>query len=334
MGISMKKWYKGDTHLHTTNSDGAMSVDTLISECKKIGLEYMIITDHNYNSVEKSYYDGDMLVIQGQELTHENGHVNVWGEKVPHEPPHQLETADDYADIIAKCKEAGATVSMNHPFCSNCPFLLDMEAYPFDCVEVWNTIQHSDNVKNRDWWVQQLLKGHRIAAVGGSDHHRYYAGISLLAVPTTYVLAEEKTKDAVLQALREGRSVVTNSPKAGMIYLTVGDSQVGDTAKLSDCKTADIKVTKLKKGHRVVIYNNDKIIYKHVAKKYTEEFYASAEITEPGFIRAEIEYDLNPVMDKLMIFGEKTFMGKRGKETDTKKMPTLFWAFTNPIWIE
>ena len=108
MGISMKKWYKGDTHLHTTNSDGAMSVDTLISECKKIGLEYMIITDHNYNSVEKSYYDGDMLVIQGQELTHENGHVNVWGEKVPHEPPHQLETADDYADIIAKCKEAGA----------------------------------------------------------------------------------------------------------------------------------------------------------------------------------------------------------------------------------
>ena len=78
-------------------------------------------------------------------------------------------------------------------------------------------------------------------------------------------------------------------------------------------------MTKLKKGHRVVIYNNDKIIYKHVAKKYTEEFYASAEITEPGFIRAEIEYDLNPVMDKLMIFGEKTFMGKRGKETDTNK---------------
>ena len=51
----MRKWYKGDTHLHTTNSDG------------------------------------NMLIIQGQELTDEPGHVNVWGAKVPHDPPHKLD---------------------------------------------------------------------------------------------------------------------------------------------------------------------------------------------------------------------------------------------------
>lgn len=49
----MKKWYKGDTHLHTTNSDGNMTPEKLISECKKIGLDYMIITDHNYNTIKK-----------------------------------------------------------------------------------------------------------------------------------------------------------------------------------------------------------------------------------------------------------------------------------------
>lgn len=330
----MRTWYKGDTHLHTTNSDGAMSPTYLIEECRKIGLEFMIITDHNFNTLQKSYFDKDMLVIQGQELTHHNGHVNVWGAKVPSEPPHPLETQESFYALLDKCKEAGATVSMNHPFCSNCPFRMVMEDYPFDTVEVWNTIQHADNIKNRDWWVKQLLKGIKIGAIGGSDHHRNYAGISLLASPTTYVLAEEKTEEAILRAMREGRSVVTNSPKSSMIYLTVGEAQLGDTAKLKDNDTAEITVTKLKKGHSVVIYNNEKLIFKFTATKNMENFSATARIEEAGFIRAEIDYTLNPVFDKLMIMGEKAFMGKRGVETQNKKMPELFWAFTNPIWIE
>ena len=239
----MKKWYKGDTHLHTTNSDGNMTPEKLISECKKIGLDYMIITDHNYNTIKKSRFDGDMLIIQGQELTDEPGHVNVWGAKVPHDPPHKLDTVEDYKKLIDASREAGATISLNHPFCSNCPFLLDKDEFKFDTVEVWNTVQHSDNLKNMEWWHEQLLKGNKIMAVGGSDHHRYYGPVSFLAVPTTYVLAEEKTADSILKAIREGRSVVTNSPKSSMIYLTVGSAQVGDTAKLSENDTAEITVS-------------------------------------------------------------------------------------------
>lgn len=330
----MRKWYKGDTHLHTTNSDGAMTASVLIEECRKNGLEFMIITDHNFNTLEKSYFDKDMLVIQGQELTDHLGHINVWGAKVPSEPPHKITTFEEYLELVKECKKVGATVSMNHPFCSNCPFRMDMEAFPFDTVEVWNTLQHADNVKNRNWWVNQLLKGNKIGAVGGSDHHRYYAGISLLAHPTTYVLAEEKTEEAILRAMREGRSVVTNDPKSTMIYLSVGDAQLGDTVKLEDNKTIDITVTKLKKGHSVVIYNNEKVIYKYTATKSIEQFSAKAEIEEAGFIRAEVDYTLNPLFDKLMMLGEKAFMGKRGVKTDNKKMPELFWAFTNPIWVE
>lgn len=330
----MKKWYKGDTHLHTTNSDGNMSLQTLISECKKIGLEYIMITDHNFNSVPSSYFDDDLLVIQGQELTNEPGHVNVWGKKVPHEPPHKLDTFEDYDLLIKMCKDVGATVSLNHPFCSNCPFLLEKEKFPFDCVEVWNTIQHADNIKNRDWWVEQLMSGKRLAAVGGSDHHRYYGPISLLASPTTYVLAENKTADSILTAIKEGRSVVTNSPKSSMMYLSVGDAQVGDTVSLSKSSHAHIKVTKLKKGHSVVVYNNKKVIYKYKAKKYIDVFEADIKIEETGFIRAEIQYDLGPILEKLMLFGEKKFMSNRGKTSPNKKMPTLFWAFTNPIYID
>ena len=97
-----RKWFKGDTHLHTINSDGVLTKGQLVEYCKKQGLNFIIITDHNYNTVEKSYYDDDMLVIQGQELTDDNGHVNIWGTKVPEEPPYTLNTREDYEKIMSK----------------------------------------------------------------------------------------------------------------------------------------------------------------------------------------------------------------------------------------
>lgn len=324
-----RQWYKGDTHLHTTLSwDGHHTKGQLVEMCKKKGLDFMIITDHNNNSVEKSYNDGDMLVIQGQELTDEPGHVNVWGKKVPDEPSFTLRTAEDYAGVIQRCKEAGATVSANHPFCSNCPFRLNLEDYPFDCVEVWNTIQHSDNMKNRDWWVGQLLKGNRIGAVGGSDFHRDQFGISLLAMPTTIVHAKSNTEEDILTAMREGRSVITNRPNTSMIYLTCGDANIGDTVSLRDNKKAELKITNLKKGHKITVYNNEKVIYEHIAAKNTPAFVTSFDIKETGFIRAEITYKFSPVIKKIYTAVESRFLHGDGS------VPDFIWAFTNPIWVE
>lgn len=329
-----RKWYKGDTHLHTLNSDGTLTPDGLITACKNLGLEFMMITDHNYNTVESSYFDGDMLVIQGQELTGKPGHVNIWGKRVPLETPYSLDTQEDYKKAIDACREAGAVASLNHPFCSNCPFVLEKESLPFDAVEVWNTIQHSDNIKNKNWWVEQLNQGKHLAAVGGSDYHRDYIKQHILAMPTTYVLAEEKSADAILKAIVEGRSVVTNSPKSSMIYLTVGDAQLGDTVKLADNNEAKITVTNLKKGHKVLVYNNNKIIYSHTAEQAVDSFSATVRIEEPGYIRAEVDYTLKPITKQLFVLAEKIFMRSLGVDYKAGKVPDLFWAFTNPIWIE
>lgn len=321
-------WYRGDTHLHTLNSDGDLTKGQLVDACKKKGLDFMIITDHNFNSVESSYYDGDILVIQGQEVTGYPGHVNVWGKKVPVEPPYKLDTAEDYADIIAKCKEAGAVVSVNHPFCSNCTFRLRLEDYPFDCVEVWNTIQHSDNMKNRDWWVSQLLQGKRIGAVGGSDYHRDEYKIPLLALPTTYVHAKSNTEKDILEAMKEGRSVVTNSPDSTMIYMTCGEANVGDTVKLAECQKLELNISKLKKGHTVTVYNNDKVIFRIKAANNTKFFMTTVDIEEKGFVRCEVTYKFSPVLKKVYSAIEKKFVKSDGE------VPDFIWAFTNPIWIE
>lgn len=51
-----RHWFKGDTHLHTLNSDGHLHQYELIERCKKLGLDYIIITDHNYDTVEKKLF--------------------------------------------------------------------------------------------------------------------------------------------------------------------------------------------------------------------------------------------------------------------------------------
>lgn len=329
-----RQWFKGDTHMHTINSDGVLTKGQLVEKCQKSGLDFVMITDHNFNSVEETYYDKNLLVIQGQELTDYLGHVNVWGRKVPFDPPHTLDTAEDYKKYIDACKKAGAVVSVNHPFCSNCPFRLNLEDYPFDSVEVWNTIQHSDNIKNMEWWTNQLLKGNRIPAIGGSDFHRDY-GIPFLACPTTYVNAKSNTQEDILEAICEGRCFVTNSPESSTLVLQCGEAEIGDTIKLADKNMLEVKVSKFKKGHTLKVYNNDKIIFETTADKFEEGYMAEVEILEKGFVRAEITYRFNPAFEKLYAFVENKYLTKQGvADMSGLSLPDFFWAFTNPIWVE
>ena len=327
-----RRWFKGDTHLHTTNSDGHLHQYELIESCKKHGLDWIIITDHNFNTVEKSYSSDGLTVIQGQELTGYNGHINVWGEKIPFDPPYTLDTIEDYIKITEKARENGAVVSVNHPFCSNCPFRMDIDAYPMDCVEVWNTIQHSDNTRNMKWWTEKLLEGKRLPAVGGSDFHRDYAKMDMLAMPTTITHAKSNSKEDILEAITEGRSVVTNKPSSSMIYLSVEDAELGDEIELKDGLTGECTATKLRPGFTLKVFNNDKIIYSHTAKAFEKEHKAIFGIKEKGFIRAEIDYTLKGAFFKAFAALESKIFSGFNRDMP-EPASELFWAFTNPIWI-
>lgn len=66
--------YKGDMHLHTFYSDGVESPDYVTACCRKIGLDFMGITDHRkyYPSIEAQErfkdVDTDLLICRGEEV--------------------------------------------------------------------------------------------------------------------------------------------------------------------------------------------------------------------------------------------------------------------------
>lgn len=332
--MDSRKWYKGDTHLHTTNSDGYLTKGQLVERCKNEGLDFMMITDHNFNSVEESYYDGDMLIIQGQEITGENGHVNIWGVKVPEEPPYKLDTKEDYVNIIKKCHDAGATVSLNHPFCSQCGFRFDIDDIYCDSVEVWNTIQHTDNMVNRDWWVSKLLKGEKLPAVGGSDFHKDYVPKILLASPTTFVFAKSNTQNDILEAIRGGHAFVTNSPTTTQVYLTCGDAVMGDTVRFTEGITVSVEIMKLMPFNTVTVYNNERAIFSYKPTGREKHMAFTCEVREKGFVRVEVTYEYKGVMKKIFKTVEDRYLAGNNRTTGPDYNPPSVWAFTNPIYFE
>src|SRR5687767_15681420 len=79
------RWYKGNTHTHTLNSDGDSTPDDVVRWYREHGYNFVTLTDHNYltsvdglNALHGA--DGKFLVIEGEEVTDRFGekpiHVN------------------------------------------------------------------------------------------------------------------------------------------------------------------------------------------------------------------------------------------------------------------
>jgi predicted metal-dependent phosphoesterase TrpH len=68
------KWYKGNTHTHTLNSDGDSTPYDVVKWYREHGYNFLFITDHEYVTTVKPLNDlfgkeGTFMLIPGQEVT-------------------------------------------------------------------------------------------------------------------------------------------------------------------------------------------------------------------------------------------------------------------------
>jgi len=118
------RWYKGNTHTHTLNSDGDSSPDEVARWYREHGYHFLVLTDHNFltgvdglNAVLGA--DERFLVVRGEEVTDrfETRPIHVNGLEVKELVPPQggssvLETVQRNVDAI---RAAGGVPHINHP---------------------------------------------------------------------------------------------------------------------------------------------------------------------------------------------------------------------------
>ncbi len=324
----MKKWYTGVVHSHTTRSDGNLSPAQLVKKAEEIGLDFLIITDHNQFCDEVPESD-KVLVIPGAELTDDTwGHTNIWGVR----QPIDNFTCGSYADWerkIAMAREKGAFICMNHPKCSNCGWHWPLEPEKVDCVEVWNSPQHTDNMICTAWWQDELRKGKKIPAVGGSDFHRDYVVTAKLDNPVTCVYAENCTQDEILNAIKAGHVTISPRINGQMILITSGDCVIGDTVKLTENTEVTVSVDMLKKNQKLKIIDNAGVKFEYKAPK-TAPYSVTLPVKEAGFITAQVEYDLHPLYSALYGKVEQKILHSK----HTGKLPPFINSQTSAIYFE
>jgi hypothetical protein len=118
------RWYKGNTHTHTLNSDGDSTPDEVVRWYREHGYHFLVLTDHNFlTSVEglNALHGADekFLVIKGEEVSdqfdkkpiHVNG-LNAERLIQPQGGKSVVETIQRNVDAV---RQALGVPHINHP---------------------------------------------------------------------------------------------------------------------------------------------------------------------------------------------------------------------------
>ena len=119
-----QKYYKGNLHTHTLNSDGDSTPDDVVKWYREHGYQFLVLTDHNFltsvdglNALHAA--DEQFLVIKGEELTDKIGDksIHINGFDVDRVVPVQggrtvVEMVQRMVDAL---RGAHGVPSINHP---------------------------------------------------------------------------------------------------------------------------------------------------------------------------------------------------------------------------
>jgi hypothetical protein len=222
-------WYAGDLHAHTTHSDGTLSIAQLAAAAAGRGLDFLAVTDHNTVShhahlpaMGAAY---DVCLLPGQEVTTHAGHANAFGDI------GWIDFRRPAAQWLSDVEERGGILSVNHPIQDDCGWLYPVRT---GFLELWHISWFLDLTATGPWAYLRASGGEPgmtgpltgPVLLGGSDFHTPEQGFPP-GTPTTWVAAEDRTPDAILDAVRHGRTAISRFPGPDEpVLVRVGDNLV------------------------------------------------------------------------------------------------------------
>jgi hypothetical protein len=260
------KWYRGNTHVHTTNSDGNGSPEAVARWYRDHGYAFVVITDHEHvTSVAplnaQLALPDSFLVMSGQEITQQvvdstrlatprQAHVVAIGVSSVIQPlgVRGIATgpslADTYARNVGLVREAGALAQVNHPNFKWSVRPDDMAHLPDSTLfEVWNGEPRINNSGGDDGaghtalstdalWDTLLTRGRLLFGVASDDAHKFLPD-QLQDFDATrpgggwvMVRASELSQAAIMKALRAGDFYASNGVRLADYRATAKDVHV------------------------------------------------------------------------------------------------------------
>lgn len=244
---------KGDLHTHTLASDGVLTVEELARHAQRHGLDFLAITDHNQMvSADSLPQLPGFTLIPGIEWTHYQGHANFLGVDRPYDGPFFTDTLEAVQARFNSARSRGALITINHPFEESCPFKFNLDALPFDCLEIWNGPMRESNLRAVGLWQSMLMAGKKVPMCGGSDYHRDQLFL-FPGGPTTCVYTLSASPADILSGLRQGHAYITFAPNGPTLEMNAGEAILGDSVPFSRVKQVQITASGLLAGDVILV---------------------------------------------------------------------------------
>lgn len=291
------RWFKGDLHTHTINSDGDLTLEELAQHAHSNGLDFLAVTDHNQAiSVATLREHAHIRLIPGMEWTHPKGHANFLGYR-SFDEPYIANTIEEARSRFETARANGALIVINHPKDGLNPFLFDIDQLPFDCLEIWKGLIVEYNPIAIAWWQSLLVAGRKLPVCGGSDYHedslnRFPGG------PTTCVYALSNSPSDILSALKQGHAFITFAPYGPTLEMSAGEAILGDSVQFSKVKQLEYIARGLTAGDVVQVITN-RATTPVIQAESSGDMHGSYTMEAPGFARIEILRSYLPTLPML-----------------------------------
>jgi predicted metal-dependent phosphoesterase TrpH len=192
-----------DFHVHSFPGDGALTPSVIAREAPRHRIDIVGLTNHNTMlswRLASRTRRGDALLIPGQEVTSPGFHIAAIGLEAT-VPWHQ-----QAAGVAADVHRQGGVAIAAHPGRESWPRFDDRALDALDGVEVAHPMTYVWPETARDlaaFYARARARHPGIAAIGSTDFHFFWP----VGLCRTYVIATARTPDAVLDAIRAGRTV-------------------------------------------------------------------------------------------------------------------------------
>lgn len=217
------RWFKGNTHLHSTASDGGKTFAEIAALYHSANYDFLFRTDHWVASAAADdpqeypllWIDG--IELDGKDATGAYFHVVCLGKVAG------IRREDGFGAALISAREQGALAILAHPhWCGNT--LDDAVRWRFDGVEVYNHVCHWLNGKSGGLihWDAALMANPNTLGFAVDDahlrpEHPGWNGGWIMAN------AAECTAPAILAAIRSGNYYSTCGPEIHSIAFADGE---------------------------------------------------------------------------------------------------------------
>jgi predicted metal-dependent phosphoesterase TrpH len=203
-GPELRRVLSVELHAHSELSyDGRDPVEDLVDRAAEVGLDALAVTDHDEISASLEAVDlcaeRGIVGIPGMEVSTAAGHVLALGveELVP--------AGLSFEETVERVHELGGIAVVPHPFQeSRSGVLAHIERRQLtvaDAIEIYNSRLLTGRANRQ---ARRFAHRNGMPTVAGSDAHI----ADMVGQAVTHIDAEERSVEAILAAIHEGRTTV------------------------------------------------------------------------------------------------------------------------------